>query len=108
MGSSLSCSLSQNPLVGPKMEDEVTREWYGAIDQGTTSTRFIIFDLANNPPKEIIKASRPVHTDAPHPGWAQQDPILMLEALKECIQEAETNIKIEYGYQSLKECIKCK
>jgi glycerol kinase len=83
------------------------REWYGAIDQGTTSTRFIVFDLATNPPAEIIQASRRVHTEAPHPGWAQQDPIQMLDALKECIQEAAEKIKTKFGYAFLKDCVNC-
>lgn len=87
---------------------EERKEWYGAIDQGTTSTRFIIFDFSTNPPVEIVKASRLVHTESPHPGWAQQDPIRMLDTLKECIQEAETIVKAKFGCESLKDCVNCK
>ncbi len=46
-------------------------KYVGAIDQGTTSTRFIIFDDMNN----IISQSQIEHTQIfPRPGWVEHNP----------------------------------
>ena len=43
----------------------------GAIDQGTTSTRFIVFDAAG----EIVAIDRREHAQiCPKPGWVEHDP----------------------------------
>ena len=45
--------------------------YIGAIDQGTTSTRFIIFDRSGR----IISAAQQEHEQIyPHPGWVEHDP----------------------------------
>lgn len=41
-----------------------------AIDQGTTSTRAILFDHSSNP---VGMAQKELKTDYPHPGWVEQD-----------------------------------
>ncbi len=64
--------------------------WYGAIDQGTTSTRFIIYDLVKR--KQIALARRPVRTVSKHPGWAEQDPIDILRSVCECIDEVSQHL----------------
>ncbi|HJR90842.1 MAG TPA: glycerol kinase GlpK [Acidimicrobiia bacterium] len=43
----------------------------GAIDQGTTSTRFVIFDHSGS----IVAADQAEHVQHyPHPGWVEHDP----------------------------------
>ncbi len=62
-------------------------KYIASIDQGTTSTRFIIFDHAGN----IVAADQKEHTQIyPQPGWVEHDPMeiwvntreVMLGALK--------------------------
>ncbi len=46
-------------------------KYVGALDQGTTSTRFIIFDERNN----IVSSSQLEHRQIfPRPGWVEHDP----------------------------------
>lgn len=42
-----------------------------AIDQGTTSTRAIVFDEAGQPG---ASAARPLNQIFPEPGWVEHDP----------------------------------
>src|SRR5580698_2635489 len=45
--------------------------YVGAIDQGTTSTRFIVFDRSGR----IISSAQQEHEQIyPHPGWVEHDP----------------------------------
>jgi glycerol kinase len=46
--------------------------YLGAIDQGTSSTRFIVFDEST----EIVAESQIEHAQIyPQPGWVEHDPI---------------------------------
>lgn len=42
-----------------------------ALDQGTTSSRALLFDEAGN---ELAMAQRELHPVFPHPGWVEHDP----------------------------------
>ncbi|KAI9300222.1 glycerol kinase [Cunninghamella echinulata] len=57
----------------------------GAIDQGTTSSRFVIFDdqgrLVTLHQMELIYHS-------PQPGWMEHDPYEILDSVKVCMQHA--------------------
>ncbi|MGA9571091.1 MAG: FGGY family carbohydrate kinase, partial [Candidatus Acidiferrales bacterium] len=45
--------------------------YLGAIDQGTTSTRFIVFDRSGR----IVSAAQKEHAQIfPKPGWVEHDP----------------------------------
>jgi glycerol kinase len=57
----------------------------GAIDQGTTSTRFLIFNTHGEP-----VASHQVEFTQyyPHPGWHEHDPIELVTSAEACIDEA--------------------
>jgi len=46
--------------------------YVGAIDQGTTSSRFIVFDRAGN---AVASAQREHRQIYPQPGWVEHDPI---------------------------------
>ncbi|HEY7210622.1 MAG TPA: FGGY family carbohydrate kinase, partial [Bryobacteraceae bacterium] len=49
--------------------------YIGAIDQGTTSTRFLIFDKSGR----IISAAQKEHRQIfPKPGWVEHDPAEIL------------------------------
>lgn len=57
----------------------------GAIDQGTTSTRFIVFDRAG----EAIASAQKEHRQIfPRPGWVEHDPDEIWRNTREVIAEA--------------------
>ena len=63
------------------------KRYIGAIDQGTTSTRFIVFDAEGR----IISAAQKEHEQIyPKPGWVEHDPA---EILLKTIQVAEQALK---------------
>jgi glycerol kinase len=49
----------------------MTGRYLGAIDQGTTSTRFMVFDRAARPIAVAQKEHRQIY---PKPGWVEHDP----------------------------------
>ncbi len=62
-------------------------KYVGAIDQGTTSTRFIVFDRAGLLVASAQKEHRQIF---PQPGWAEHDPEEIFRATCEVISEALT------------------
>ncbi len=57
----------------------------GAIDQGTTSTRFIVFDRAG----AIVASAQREHRQIyPRPGWVEHDPAEIWEATQRVVTEA--------------------
>jgi glycerol kinase len=66
--------------------------YVAAIDQGTTSTRFIIFDRRG----EIIASAQKEHTQIfPRPGWVEHDPIEIWENTLEVIGVAARRGAVE-------------
>jgi len=57
----------------------------GAIDQGTTSTRFIVFDRTG---ATIAMAQREHQQIYPRPGWVEHDPAEILRNTRAVITEA--------------------
>ena len=59
--------------------------YLGAIDQGTTSTRFIVFDRSGR----IVSAAQKEHEQIyPRPGWVEHDPEEIWRRTQEVISEA--------------------
>ena len=59
--------------------------YLGAIDQGTTSTRFIVFDRSGR----IVSVAQKEHQQIfPKPGWVEHDPDEIWRRTKEVIAEA--------------------
>ncbi|ORZ21193.1 hypothetical protein BCR42DRAFT_407042 [Absidia repens] len=67
----------------------------GALDQGTTSTRFVIFDDTG-----AIVTFHQIEFEQhyPHPGWVEHDPFELLDSCRLCIEHA-VNKLIKLGYQ---------
>jgi glycerol kinase len=63
----------------------VTADLVMAVDQGTSSTRAIVYDASWT---EVANASRPLTTAYPRPGWAEQDPAAVLASVVEVVGEA--------------------
>jgi len=60
-------------------------EFIGAIDQGTTSTRFLVFDRAGR----IVASAQKEHQQIyPRPGWVEHDPQEIWFRTRETIAEA--------------------
>lgn len=58
----------------------------GSIDEGTTSTRFMIFRAGTN--NVVCYHQIPVPSIYPQEGWVEQDPLFIYNAVIECIEEA--------------------
>src|SRR5690242_17628859 len=59
--------------------------YVGAIDQGTTSTRFIVFDRAGN---TVATAQREHRQIYPQPGWVEHDPAEIRDNTLAVIEQA--------------------
>src|SRR6476469_6716277 len=60
-------------------------DYVGAIDQGTTSTRFMIFDHAG----KVVAVYQKEHEQIfPNPGWVEHDPLEIMERTHEVIAGA--------------------
>ena len=60
-------------------------DYVGALDQGTSSTRFAVFDRAGRPIAIDQREHRQVY---PRPGWVEHDPVEILERSDEVIRAA--------------------
>ncbi|MFL7871535.1 MAG: glycerol kinase GlpK [Anaerolineales bacterium] len=67
-------------------------KYVAAIDQGTTSTRFMIFDHAGS----VVAVDQKEHQQIyPKPGWVEHDPLEIWERTQEVIQGALTKSSIQ-------------
>lgn len=64
--------------------------YVGAIDQGTTSTRFLVFDKSG---RIVALAQREHHQIYPRPGWVEHDP----EEIWNCTQQVVTEAMRQKG-----------
>lgn len=63
--------------------------YVGALDQGTTSTRFMVFDKNG----EIVASSQQEFTQIyPKPGWVEHDPLEIVETGLECMKNVGTQL----------------
>ncbi len=77
-----------NPLF---LEVYVTK-YVAAVDQGTTSTRFIVFDPHGN----VVAVDQKEHRQIfPAPGWVEHDPLEIWECTKTVIHGALTRFGIQ-------------
>src|SRR5213592_5119628 len=73
--------------VGPDPNPRRTRmaDFVGAVDQGTTSTRFMIFDHGGN---EIGRHQLEHEQILPRAGWVEHNPVEIWERTSSVIQTA--------------------
>ena len=69
-------------------------KYIAAIDQGTTSTRCILF---NHSGSIIISAQREHSQIYPQPGWVEHDPLEIWQNTQEVIQEVVIQGRIKSG-----------
>lgn len=65
--------------------------YIGAIDEGTSSARFLVFDVLRR--KIIALHQIEIKQKYPQEGWVEQDPKEILQAVIECIQETVKKMK---------------
>jgi glycerol kinase len=71
----------------------------GAIDQGTTSSRFMLFD-ANTLTQ--VGGHQLVHEQHfPHPGWVEHDPMAILNNVQNCMKEACDKLDHEFSLECI-------
>ena len=66
-------------------------KYFGAIDQGTTSSRFIVFNSDGNIVEEYQKE---IKQYLPNAISVEHDPIEIFESVKECILEVNQTRKL--------------
>jgi glycerol kinase len=67
-------------------------DYIGAIDQGTTSTRFIVFDKAGR----IVSLAQREHEQIyPRPGWVEHDPEEIWRRTREVISDAMQQTRLK-------------
>ncbi|XP_012063513.1 PREDICTED: glycerol kinase-like [Atta cephalotes] len=63
----------------------------GAIDEGTSSARFLVFDVLR---RNVVALHQiEIKQKYPQEGWVEQDPKEILEAVIACIEETLRKIK---------------
>ncbi|KAI5922820.1 hypothetical protein F4810DRAFT_240034 [Camillea tinctor] len=77
------------------MSDDDEEEWFiGSIDQGTTSSRFIIFNRHADP---VASHQIEFQNHYPHPGWHDHNAYELLSSVVNCIERA-TEQFLSKGY----------
>lgn len=71
----------------------------GALDQGTSSTRFMIFEESTG---KVLASAQKEHTQYhPHPGWVEHDGLEILAACRTCIDRALGKLKKGYKMRAI-------
>jgi glycerol kinase len=69
-------------------------DYIGAIDQGTTSSRFIVFDRRGS----VVCVAQKEHAQIyPKPGWVEHDPAEIWRCVEEVIREAMEAMSLRPG-----------
>jgi len=75
--------------------EELKQHWFvGSIDQGTTSSRFIIFDGEGN---VVVKHQIEFENLYPKSGWHEHEPMVLLSTVEQCIEGAMREF-VKKGY----------
>ncbi|KAF2089382.1 glycerol kinase [Saccharata proteae CBS 121410] len=87
--------LPRLKLSSHSYEKRMEQFFIGSIDQGTTSSRFLIFDGTGTP-----VASHQIEFTQIYPesGWHEHDPYELVETVKECVDKATAQF-IEKGHK---------
>ncbi|OBT96481.2 Glycerol kinase [Pseudogymnoascus verrucosus] len=81
----------------PPKDTETDEEWFvGSIDQGTTSSRFLIFNSHGEP---VASHQIEFENKYPRSGWHEHDPLELVSSVHDCIEEATEDF-IDLGYKA--------
>ncbi|KAL4979796.1 hypothetical protein BDW66DRAFT_96426 [Aspergillus desertorum] len=73
------------------MKMDSAKNFVGSIDQGTTSTRFLIFNREGEPVASHQVEFKQIY---PNPGWHEHDPLELVSSVETCIEEAVKQFEI--------------
>ncbi|PGH10587.1 glycerol kinase [Helicocarpus griseus UAMH5409] len=77
-----------------------SEEFIGSIDQGTTSSRFLIFSSTGDVVASHQLEFRQIY---PHPGWHEHDPVEIVESVQKCIDGAVASFESQgHSIKSIK------
>eukprot|EP00591_Stephanopyxis_turris_P010983 CAMPEP_0195511574 /NCGR_PEP_ID=MMETSP0794_2-20130614/3845_1 /TAXON_ID=515487 /ORGANISM="Stephanopyxis turris, Strain CCMP 815" /LENGTH=545 /DNA_ID=CAMNT_0040639201 /DNA_START=218 /DNA_END=1855 /DNA_ORIENTATION=+ len=68
--------------------------YIAAIDQGTSSSRVILYDSETLTPVASHQETLASATSAPHPGWSQMNPTLLLKSVETCKEMALSQLQL--------------
>lgn len=83
------------PRFTTSKENVLAQFFIGALDQGTTSTRFIIFDGTGHP---VASHQHEFEQHYPESGWHEHDPRELVASAMSCIKRTTTTFE-ELGHQ---------
>jgi glycerol kinase len=73
------------PRFTTSKENVLAQFFIGSIDQGTTSTRFIIFDGTGQP---VVSHQHEFRQHYPESGWHEHDPQELVASVETCVKKA--------------------
>ncbi|KAK4554742.1 Glycerol kinase [Recurvomyces mirabilis] len=82
------------PRFTSSKENVLSQFFIGSIDQGTTSTRFIIFDGTGQP---VASHQHEFKQHYPEPGWHEHDPNELIASAEVCMKKATATFQ-ELGH----------
>ncbi|EGP88665.1 uncharacterized protein MYCGRDRAFT_85027 [Zymoseptoria tritici IPO323] len=82
------------PRFTTSKENVLAQFFIGSIDQGTTSSRFIIFDGTGEP---VASHQHEFHQHYPESGWHEHDPKELVASVEVCVKKA-THAFTELGH----------
>ncbi|KAF2400952.1 glycerol kinase [Trichodelitschia bisporula] len=83
VGSKVKAHRTKDAQHGDK--DLLQNVFIGAIDAGTTSSRFLILDGAGTP---VAQHQIELDQSYPRPGWHEHDPQQLIDSVRECMEKA--------------------
>ncbi|KAJ5983574.1 Glycerol kinase [Penicillium waksmanii] len=79
-----------------------SESFVGSIDQGTTSTRFLIFNRDGEPVASHQVEFTQIY---PHPGWHEHDPFELVSSVEACIDHAVHDFEAQGYSRSSIHCV---
>src|SRR5216684_2514103 len=76
----------------PFKKGDTVADFVGAIDQGTTSTRFMVFDHSGN---EVGRHQLEHQQIMPRAGWVEHDPVEIWERTRTVVERALADLRLQ-------------
>src|SRR3954463_5097109 len=76
-------AANRNVRVNCRLQGDAVADFVGAVDQGTTSTRFMIFDHSG---AEVARHQLEHTQIMPRPGWVEHDPAEIWERTRTVVE----------------------
>src|SRR5437588_12722748 len=77
-------AANRNVRVNCRLQGDAVADFVGAVDQGTTSTRFMVFDHSG---AEVARHQLEHAQIMPRPGWVEHDPAELWERTRAVVEQ---------------------